>query len=80
MNRFMTFLGFGETSEGVDEVPTEANGDSHRRRGQLFGLHAQRQLEIVVLQPKTFDDARAIADYLKMRRPVVVNLRGRIPT
>jgi len=76
MNRFMTFLGFGETSEGMDEVPTEPNGDSHRRRGQLFGLHAQRQLEIVVLQPKTFDDARAIADYLKMRRSVVVNLRG----
>src|SRR2546425_13326433 len=76
MHRLMTFLGFGETSEGADEVATDANGDSHRRRGQLFGLHAQRQLEIVVLQPKTFDDARAIADYLKMRRSVVVNLRG----
>src|SRR5439155_47855 len=47
-----------------------------RRRGQLFSLPAQRQLEIVVLQPKTFDDARAAADYLKMRRSVVVNLRG----
>ena len=76
MHRFMTFLGFGETAEEGDGLPTEANGAEARRRGQLFGLHAQRQLEIVVLQPKTFDDARAVADYLKMRRPIVVNLRG----
>lgn len=73
----MTFLGFNEMAEEEDGLPAEPDGaDTGRRRGQLFSLHAQRQLEIVVLQPKTFDDARAVADYLKMRRPVVVNLRG----
>lgn len=73
----MTFLGFNETSEEENGFSAEPDGaDTSHRRGQLFSLHAQRQLEIVVLQPKTFDDARASADYLKMRRPVVVNLRG----
>ena len=47
-----------------------------KRRAQLFSLHAQKQLEIVVLQPRSFDDARGAADYLKTRRPVVVNLQG----
>ncbi len=73
----MTFLGFNETSEEENGFSVEPDGaETGHRRGQLFNLHAQRQLEIVVLQPKTFDDARASADYLKMRRPVVVNLRG----
>ncbi|TMJ01548.1 MAG: cell division protein SepF [Bacillati bacterium ANGP1] len=78
LQRFMTFLGFSETSEDEDIFSGEPDGaeTTTRRRGQLFSLPAQRQLEIVVLQPKTFDDARAAADYLKMRRSVVVNLRG----
>src|SRR5256712_12391655 len=78
LQRFMTFLGFSETSEDEDIFSGEPDGaeTTTRRRGQLFSLPAQRQLEIVVLQPKTFDDARAAADYLKMRRPAVVNLRG----
>lgn len=78
MQRFMIFLGFADTAEEEKGYSAEPNGveDAPRRRGQLFSLHAQRQQEIVVLQPKTFDDARAIADYLKLRRPVVVNLRG----
>lgn len=77
LQRFMSYLGFSETYE-EDGSPV-ADGESveaSRRRGQLYSLHAQRQLEIVVLQPKTFEDARAAADYLKLRRPVVVNLQG----
>lgn len=77
LQRFMTFLGFSETYEEENGASPEADGEgASRRRGQLLNLHAHKQLEIVVLQPKTFDDARAAADYLKMRRPVVVNLQG----
>lgn len=77
LQRFMSYLGFAETYE--EDGSPAADGESvetARRRGQLYSLHAQRQLEIVVLQPKTFEDARAAADYLKLRRPVVVNLQG----
>lgn len=77
LQRFWNFLGFTETYE--EETGTTPDGDgveTPRRRGQMFSLHAQKQMEIVVLQPRSFDDARAAADYLKMRRPVVVNLQG----
>ena len=80
MQRFMNFLGFNETYE--EENGTHPDGeafDAPKRRGQLFNLHAQKQMEIVVLEPRSFDDARAAADYLKMRRPVVVNLQGSAP-
>lgn len=77
LQRFMTFLGFSESYEEENGTAPEADGsETPRRGGQLFRLHAQKQLEIVVLQPRTFEDARAAADYLKMRRPVVVNLQG----
>lgn len=77
LQRFMTFLGFSESYEEENGTAPEADGsETPRPGGQLFRLHAQKQLEIVVLQPRTFEDARAAADYLKMRRPVVVNLQG----
>lgn len=77
LQRFMSFLGFSEQYE--EENGAEPDGDAgqgHGRRAQVLSLHAQKQQEIVVLQPRTFDDARAAADYLKLRRPVVVNLQG----
>lgn len=77
MQRFMNFLGFTETYEEEGGVAPDGDAvEPPKRRGQLLSLHAQKQLEIVVLQPRSFDDARAAADYLKMRRPVVVNLQG----
>ena len=77
MQRLMNFLGFAETYEEDDgPAPDGEMLEAPKRRGQLLSLHAQRQLEIVVLQPRSFDDARDGADYLKMRRPVVVNLQG----
>ena len=77
LNRLMTFLGFDDTEAEEDGVIPDGDGaETPKRRAQLFGLHAQKQSEIVVLQPGTFEDARAAADYLKMRRPVVVNLQG----
>ncbi len=77
LQRFWNFLGFTETYEEEDGPAPDGDGvETPKRRGQLFSLHAQKQMEIVVLQPRSFDDARAAADYLKMRRPVVVNLQG----
>lgn len=77
LNRLMNFLGFDDAEAEEDGVNPDGDGvETPKRRAQLFGLHAQKQTEIVVLQPATFEDARAAADYLKMRRPVVVNLQG----
>lgn len=71
----MTFLGFSEADEEGATSGEPDGGDPRGHRAPVFSLHTQKQQEIVVLQPRTFDDARLAADYLKMRRPVVVNLR-----
>lgn len=79
MHRFMHFLGFNDTDEEETAGPDGNGFEARKRGGQLLNLHAQKPMEIVVLQPRTFDDARAAADYLKMRRPVVINLHGTPP-
>ncbi len=74
MEKFMTFLGF---TEEVDENGTEgAEGAVPARRSPVFSLHAQRQWEIVVIEPRSLEDARRGADFVKARRPVFVNLQG----
>lgn len=70
MQRLWSFLGF--TEDEADGAPEE---EPRRRRGPVFSLHTNRPMEIVVLEPRSFDEARAGADHLKARRPVIVNLK-----
>ncbi|MGQ0571496.1 MAG: cell division protein SepF [Armatimonadota bacterium] len=72
MQRLWTFLGF--TEEDADGTPPDG-AEPRQRRTPVFNLHANRPMEIVVLEPRSFDEARSGADHLKARRPVIVNLR-----
>lgn len=71
MARLMQFLGFDEEPEEEPLVEEEPR----RRRTPILSLHTNRQMEIVVLEPKSLEEARGAADCLKHRRPVIVNLR-----
>ena len=41
---------------------------------RVVNIHATTQLEVAVLQPQTYEDSREIADRLKSKKAVVVNL------
>ncbi len=71
MQRMWTFLGFSEDDEGET-----AQTDGNEHRAPVLSLHAQRQVEIIVLEPGAFDEAQSAADFLKTNRPIVINLRG----
>jgi cell division inhibitor SepF len=36
--------------------------------------HAQRQVRVVVVEPRSFEEVKEITDNLKNRRPVILNL------
>lgn len=72
MQRLWAFLGFAD--EDPEQAATEPE-EPRRRRAPVFNLHAVRPMEIVVVEPRTLDEARMAADHLKARRPVIVNLR-----
>lgn len=40
----------------------------------VVNFHANVQMEVVVIQPGTYDEAQVIADHIRSQRPVIVNL------
>ncbi|SFR14428.1 cell division inhibitor SepF [Desulfoscipio geothermicus DSM 3669] len=87
MDRVLTFMGFEE--EPVDEgreqgehITEESKGlpaKPKKNKGQVVSLHAQRQMRVTVVEPTSFDDVQGIADNLKNRRPVIINLEQAEP-
>ncbi|MEW5954245.1 MAG: cell division protein SepF [Bacillota bacterium] len=85
MDKVLGFIGFEDEAEDSEEKQRRRETDRFREEeeqpaqtrkkgGQVVNLHTQRQVRVVVCEPKVYDDALAIADNLKNRRPVIVNL------
>lgn len=81
MDRVLGIMGFEEETMEDEERSQDSRYREEeemmpagKRKGQVLNLHAQRQLKVVVAEPRTFDDVQGLADNLKNRRPVVVNL------
>ena len=46
------------------------------KKGKVVNINTTAQLQVVVMTPETFDEARDIADFLKTKKPVVINLEN----
>lgn len=44
------------------------------KKGKVVNITSTTQFEVVVLQPESFEEAKDIADNLKAKKPVIVNL------
>jgi len=44
------------------------------RRSRVVNINTTAQLKVVVVQPVSYEDAPEIADHLKQKKPVVINL------
>lgn len=82
VSKFLNLMGFEETvvEEGPEEEELEVRAAQvrpERARGKVVGLpSAPGASKVVVMQPESFEAAQAIADHLKARRTVIVNLEG----
>lgn len=77
VDKVLGFMGFEEEpqEEEKDRFWEEEEAVPQlKRRGQVVSLHAQRQVKVIVAEPRVFDDVQGIAEHLKNRRPVIVNL------
>ena len=54
----------------------ERRSSSDDRRGKVVNIHATTQLKVVLVKPERFENASEIADHLKEKRTVVVNLES----
>ncbi len=84
VKQIMEFVGFDTLDEEeVFELENESVAVSDTRtktvnpldkRSKVVNIHTTAQLKVVVMSPMSFDEARDVADYLKTKNPVVINL------
>ena len=60
----------------VDDRPRYDRGAVDSRRGKVVNIYATTQLKVVLVKPERFENASEIADHLKEKRTVVVNLES----
>ena len=66
-----------QDSPFLDERPRSSErGVVDSRRGKVVNIHATTQLKVVLVKPERFEAASEIADHLKEKRTVVVNLES----
>ncbi|MGQ8873926.1 cell division protein SepF [Paenibacillus sp. TSA_86.1] len=91
MNKFMNFLGLQEEEEIVQrerlaaqeeheseqqENETSALDKRRNQRGNnVVSIHSQKNVKVVLYEPRSYDEAQEIADHLRSHRTVVVNLQ-----
>lgn len=68
---------FVEEEEKEEAVSREETRPTSNRKGaQVVSIHTQKQVKVVVMEPSSFEESQNIADQLKNRRPVIVNLEN----
>jgi len=71
-----------EEFEDFEEAPRrdafveERRSKVEDRRGKVVNIHATTQLKVVLVKPERFENASEIADHLKDKRTVVLNLES----
>lgn len=86
MNRFMSFLGVQEEEEVVEREkinepddtetsPPSFDARKNQRSNNVVSIHSQKNVKVILYEPRSYDEAQEIADHLRSHRAVVVNLQ-----
>ncbi|AET61740.1 cell division protein SepF [Paenibacillus terrae] len=86
MNKFMNFLGLQEEEEVVErevmntpedqEIETPSFDKRKNQKGNnVVSIHSQKNVKVVLYEPRSYDEAQEIADHIRSHRTVVVNLQ-----
>ena len=72
-----------DDEDELEEVPPRrepsferVKGGSEDRHNKVVNIHATTQLKVVLVKPERFENAAEIADHLKDKRTVVINLES----
>lgn len=90
LDKVLSWIGFDVDEEVEAEVAAAKQGPSAKvaqqwveemphggkKRGALVNLPGQKQVRVVVVEPRSFEEVQSIADHLKARRPIILNLEN----
>ncbi|HHV62292.1 MAG TPA: cell division protein SepF [Firmicutes bacterium] len=82
LDKVLDFMGFGGELEAEEEYdyaynPRDAKSDpraDNKGGRKLVPLKTTKQARLVITEPTRFEDVQEVADNLKVRRPVIVNV------
>lgn len=83
INKFMNFLGLQEEEEVLeqdrrydlaDEPETQTN-EVRKVKNNVVSLHTQKTSKLVLCEPRNYEETQAIADHLRSRKAILVNLQ-----
>ena len=60
--------------EDEDEITAGFDSINASKSNKIVSLHTVSQMKVVIVEPKKYEDVTTIADHLKQRRALVVNL------
>ena len=70
-------LGSRDTGAFADERPSRRERDRDEdRRNKVVNIHATTQLKVVLVKPERFDNVSDIAEHLRSKHAVVLNLES----
>lgn len=85
MSRFLNFVGLQDEEEIVErdtrpaeqpeEFETAAAEPRKTTKGNIVSIHSQRSVRVILSEPRSYEETQEIADHLRSRRSVVVNLQ-----
>lgn len=83
LNKMMQYLGFADDID-PQELPTQKSRTEDEtsqenqplKRPQVVGIHSQKNVKVVLCEPESYEDVQTVADHLRSKRPVVLNLEG----
>jgi cell division inhibitor SepF len=58
-----------------EEAETNAFESRMKNRTNIVPIHSSKNSRVVLYEPRSFDDAQELADHLRSRRAVVVNMQ-----
>lgn len=82
MEKFKEWAKVEDEEEFEDFVPAEERAKSResfaasRRDDRVVNIHTTTQLQVVLVKPERYENATEIADHLKEKRTVVLNLES----
>lgn len=78
IEKIMGFFGVSDDEELYEEDELDREDESSqplKGRSNIVSLHTQKNIRLVLFEPRSYEESPEIADHLKSHRPVVVNLQ-----
>ena len=70
---------FEDEEDVVEERQNRRSVAAPHRPALGYGAQPAQPLKMMIVEPETFDDSQSIADFLRERKPVVINFESTAP-